>query len=165
MCSALELLSCIMFFLRHSHLFPCARRPCRRAKYVATTTWRQRIITLSHFFSVLFIYYLCRPVSQRERDLPPDKVVTLKLLKDTTRFSAPFTSLSLHEASVQKSYIRRDNVMAAARKRFGDLNVANGPLRLDQQLFVTANVNVGIFFYIYIFLTFVFFFGISRDNP
>jgi hypothetical protein len=95
------------------------------------------------FFVKTFLS-LRRPVSQRERDQPPDRVVTAKLLKDTTRFSAPFTSLSLRKENVQKSYIRRDNVMSAARKRYSDLNVANGPLRLDQQLYVTANVNVGI---------------------
>jgi hypothetical protein len=96
-------------------------------------------------------------VSQRERDQPPDRVVTAKILKDTTRFSAPFTSLSLRKENVQKSYIRRDNVMAAARKRYSDLNVANGPLRLDQQLYVTANVNVGIFTIIYIYFLFFLF--------
>jgi hypothetical protein len=85
-----------------------------------------------------------RPLSQREREQPPDRVVTAKLLKDTHRFSAPFTSLSLRKEAVQRNYIRRDNVLCAARKRFGELNAANGPLRLEQQLYVTANVGAGI---------------------
>ncbi len=71
-------------------------------------------------------------------------MVVVKLLRDTHRFSAPFTSLSLQKENMQRSYLRKDNIMGAARKRFRDLNIANGPLRLEQQLYVADNVRVDI---------------------
>lgn len=55
---------------------------------------------------VSIVTALARPTSQRERDMQ-DRMVTLKLLKDTDRFSAPFTSLSLRKESVQRHYIGR----------------------------------------------------------
>jgi hypothetical protein len=82
-------------------------------------------------------------------------MVVVKLLKDTQRITAPFTSLSLRKEQVQYNYMRKDNMLMAARKRFRDLCVANGSLRFEQQLHVANNVGVGILSFLFLVLYFI----------
>ena len=78
---------------------------------------------------------------QREHQLP-DRMVVVKLLKDTQRSSTPFTSLSFRREGFQRNIIKRDPVFAAVRKRVRDINVPATLLHAEQKLHVSTG---GIF--------------------
>jgi hypothetical protein len=85
---------------------------------------------------------------QREHQLP-DRMVVVKLLKDTQRSSTPFTSLSFRREGFQRNLIRRDPVFAAVRKRVRDVNVPSALLHTEQKLHVSTgdifkNIIIGI---------------------
>lgn len=68
----------------------------------------------------------------------PDRMVTVKLLKDTQRSSTPFTSLSLRREGLQRNIIKRDPVFAAVRKRVRDINISSNLLHTEQKLHVST---------------------------